>query len=395
MRVAIVTRAWFPNHQALLERVQSLLEKNGIELHYVLLAGPEAGRPWERSVGKPVPRFVAGMRFSVFGKEIMLNVGVKRVLDDIAPDVVVVSPWSEVGSFAAKLWAKRAGVPCIGWVMGIRTYHWTKIMAFRGFVTRLLVRQFVRGMNELFAYGDRVAIVVSEVTAFPLDRIVVVKHCVDEALYSFDSSAKKRTARETMRARFAIGKEEFVFGYIGQLSERKGFEILLEACRELWGEGYDFRLFVLGRGPSSHGLKLLSQQFPRRVAHLQRVESSELRHCYSMLDCVVIPSLFDDWSTVVNEAFCAGVPVIASEGAYVTWDLVRNGENGYVYSPERPGELSRCMRAAMKDREQLPQLGECGNALICGSWNMNISAGIWARQLTYWARQTTSKVRKK
>ncbi len=385
MRVAIVCRAWFPNHQALLERVQGHLTPKGIQLRYVLLADTEAGRPWTRAGGRVVPQVISGVQFSALGKEIMLNWGLSDALDQIAPDVVVISPWSELGSFVTKAWAKRARVPSIGWVMGVRSFHWNRMMAMRGIFTRSLLRRFVHGMDELFAYGDGVARAISSVTQFPLGKIVNVKHCVDESLYFFDSMAERSAARYKMRRNFSIDEGDFVFGYIGQLIKRKGFHMLLHACESLWLCGQKFKLFVLGRGPLNEALAEINRRFPGRVLSLDRIEPTKLRDCYAMADCVVVPSLFDDWSTVVNEAFCARTPVIASNGAYATLDLVRNGRNGYAFSAGRLDELGQCMSAAMAHRGILEKFGSAGHQFIKENWNIDISARIWSDRLAYWA----------
>src|SRR5438046_2207439 len=130
-------------------------------------------------------------------------------------------------------------------------------------------------MNELFATGRGVALTVSNITGDKFENIVNVQQCIDESLYSFASEAEKVHARGLMRNRLSIPEDAFVFGYVGQLIERKGIGILLNACAQLWNDGEDFRLFVLGSGVLQPVVDELSSKYPGRVVQLQRVAFSE------------------------------------------------------------------------------------------------------------------------
>ncbi|MGH9904076.1 MAG: glycosyltransferase, partial [Pyrinomonadaceae bacterium] len=59
-------------------------------------------------------------------------------------------------------------------------------------------------------------------------------------------------------------------------------------------------------------------------------------------DLLVLPSRWDGWGLVVNEAFAAGVPVIVSDCCGAA-DLIDHGVNGYVFRSERVNELRDCV----------------------------------------------------
>jgi glycosyltransferase involved in cell wall biosynthesis len=50
-----------------------------------------------------------------------------------------------------------------------------------------------------------------------------------------------------------------------------------------------------------------------------------------MADVFVLPSAFEPWGLVVNEALCFGLPVITSDKVGATGDLVQEGINGFIY----------------------------------------------------------------
>ena len=47
---------------------------------------------------------------------------------------------------------------------------------------------------------------------------------------------------------------------VGQLTERKGFAHLIQACRGLKDRGYDFECHIVGSGPEYEGLSILVNQ---------------------------------------------------------------------------------------------------------------------------------------
>ena len=68
---------------------------------------------------------------------------------------------------------------------------------------------------------------------------------------------------------------------------------------------------------------------------------------------LVLPSRWDGWGLVINEAFAAGVPVIASDrcgGA----DLIVQGANGYKFRSESVDDLRTCLSAFLtSDQKQM------------------------------------------
>ena len=58
---------------------------------------------------------------------------------------------------------------------------------------------------------------------------------------------------------------------------------------------------------------------------------------------LILPSRFDGWGVVVNEALSVGVPVIVSDTCGAA-DLVHHGENGYVFVSQNSESLRTCLK---------------------------------------------------
>lgn len=121
--------------------------------------------------------------------------------------------------------------------------------------------------------------------------------------------------------------------FIGTLISRKGLDVLIEAVKSLNKRGSSVSLDVYGHGDSS--------QFD--------FDQSIVRYCgiipfgcsqavIGNYDLLVLPSRYDGWGVVVNEALMAGIPVVCSNqvGAAA---VVESWRCGVIFSSEDVSDL--------------------------------------------------------
>lgn len=123
--------------------------------------------------------------------------------------------------------------------------------------------------------------------------------------------------------------------YAGQLEPHKGVLFLYET---LAASGLPFRLHVGGEGSLSGRLGALAKRDSRITFHgpytLQRLEK-----LLALCDVTAVPSLcYENSPAVIYESLAAGIPVIASRIGGVG-ELVRDGENGFLFDPGQPKAL--------------------------------------------------------
>ncbi len=138
---------------------------------------------------------------------------------------------------------------------------------------------------------------------------------------------------------FGVRRESYRIGFAGRLVYEKGVIFLLESLRFLEKEIDDLQLiivgddkYVAGGGIKAH-LDTLAREHPDRVFFLGNLSGEELRHFYSEIDVLVLPSIDpnESFGMVQVEAMCCGTPVVAS-------DLPGVNE---VISVSRFGQLAR------------------------------------------------------
>jgi glycosyltransferase involved in cell wall biosynthesis len=322
LRIAVIANMVDPNRVALFERVA---RQEGIELLVVYETGMETNRSWE------VPPDLsyrhsrlrsASVDLRRLGTDSYLHLTLRPLepISSFRPNVVVGAGggiWSSPANVAAFAARRRKGWAFIPW--------WGSFPKNEPSVARRLsepwIRHFVSHSDLCLAYGTRAARELQRLGVAP-----AAIRCVPNAVPRGEPSTTRRRPNHPVR-----------FLFVGQLIPRKGVAELLEAFSQL-PEG---ELYVAGDGP----LRDLVTQTGEsgRVTYLGHVDRSELQQLYADADVLMLPSRYEVWGLVINEALEHGLPVIATQAVGAVDDLVRGGVNGYV---TRTGEVDE-LREAM------------------------------------------------
>jgi glycosyltransferase involved in cell wall biosynthesis len=147
-------------------------------------------------------------------------------------------------------------------------------------------------------------------------------------------------------------KERTEVIFVGQLIHRKGVDFLLEAMVPLFDQHSDLFLSVVGAGIEAQALEACAQALgvQDRVNFEGTIGSDKIQARLVSADLLVLPSRWDGWGMVVNEALSAGVPVIASDRCGAA-DLVQHGVNGYVFRSEDVEDLRQCLRSFLENAD--------------------------------------------
>jgi len=146
-------------------------------------------------------------------------------------------------------------------------------------------------------------------------------------------------------------------GYIGQIAWHKGVHVLFEAIRQM----SDAPLSVRAYGDLTFYPGYVARQRKLMVGD-KRLELSGVCHpnklskVFRELDLIVVPSLwYENSPNVILEAFAHQTPVIASNLGGMA-ELVRDGENGLLFTPGDPGSLAHQLQRLLDEPQLLPAL---------------------------------------
>lgn len=186
-----------------------------------------------------------------------------------------------------------------------------------------------------------------------VDNSTIVQKCKDYKLKKDD--IKKDKALQ--------GKKIILF--VGQLIERKGVEYLIQAFGRIKEENDDFCLILIGDGNSKQKLKsMVAADNIKDVYFKGWVTEEEKIAFYAISDLFVLPTLSDLCPLVINEAMACSLPIVSTEAAGNSKDMVRNGENGHVVSPKNVSQLYESIKAVMINEELRNKMAKSSSAII-------------------------------
>lgn len=245
-----------------------------------------------------------------------------------SPDVVVgagAGIWSSPANLAAlvgRSWRRWAFVPWWGSFKRARP-TWPRRAA------EPWVRLFVRSADAWMAYGTRAARHVVELGADP--ERTVISPIVPPIAARASATATGNGA--------SVAPREPRYLFVGRLIERKGIAILLEAFRDVDGG----ELWIVGDGPLRDRIGAASSR-DSRVQLFGHLEGRQLEDLYRKATVFVLPSLYELWGLVINEALDHGLPVITTDEVGAADDLIDAGVNGLVVPTASPQALAGAMR---------------------------------------------------
>src|SRR4029453_16294494 len=142
-------------------------------------------------------------------------------------------------------------------------------------------------------------------------------------------------------------------GYVGTLVWHKGVHVLIDAIRQMPSDQAEVSIFGDTDTFPDYTAELRAAARGLRVRFMGRFERHRVADIYSQLDVLVVPSLWlENSPLVIHEGFMAGVPVVGARIGGIT-DLVRDGENGLLYSPKSSSALASALSRLATDRSRL------------------------------------------
>jgi len=238
---------------------------------------------------------------------------------------------------------------------------------------RLLLPPLFRGLGGALAIGTLSARYF-ESYGIPPERVFIAPYTVDNAF--FQSRAEEaRAEAKTWRAELGIPENDLVALYAAKLIPVKGCGDLIRAFGARPRK--NAHLVLVGDGPLRGELEALARDSGANVHFLGFVNQQRMPAAYALGDVFVLPSRFEPWGLVVNEAMNLGLPIIASDQVGAVPDLVLP-DNGWVFPATSVDSLASILDDALADRNALKNRGKASLQRI-SSWDIPHTAEAFVR----------------
>ncbi len=338
-RLAILTEIISPYRIPLFNALAQLAD---VDLHVIFLAETDPSlRQWQ--VYKEEIRFSYQILPSWrkrFGKyNVLLNSGVNRALDAVAPGVILCGGYSYIASWLSLIWARSHQVPFFLWSES-NLQDKRRELALVEFLKQEFLRKctgFVvpgRAAREYLYAGKRIR----------EDIIFTAPNAVDNELFATAAGAARRDEAK-WRREFHLPERYFLF--VGRLVREKGvFELLSAYAKLEESMRQQVGLVFVGDGSSRQRLQEQAATIsPGVIRFAGFAQRDQLGAHYALAEMLILPTYTDTWGLVVNEAMACGLPVILSRAAGCAVDLIREDWNGLLVPPKDVPSLTLAMRS--------------------------------------------------
>jgi 1,2-diacylglycerol 3-alpha-glucosyltransferase len=341
----------------------ALAQHERVDLHVVFLSETDAGlRQWR--VYKDEINFsyevLPSARFRTGRSSLILNWKLRACLKKFAPEAIICGGYNYVASWEALWWAKNRDTELILWSESNRHD------ARAGLEWVESLKAYFLSRCDRFVVPGKASSEYLQSLGAEAGTISIAPNAVDNDWFRRQADSVRERESE-FRQRLGLPDRFFLF--VGRLVAEKGIFDLLHAYDQLSADARStVGLVFAGDGLGKAELEWQAQSVnPGTICFPGFLHREDLASLYALAEALILPTHSDTWGLVVNEAMACGLPIIVTNVAGCSSDLVEDGWNGYVVPAQNPEELSRAMDALTRD-DQLRQ---------------KMSARSWHRILDY------------
>lgn len=207
----------------------------------------------------------------------------------------------------------------------------------------------------------------------PERKIYSCPYAVDNDRF-IGKSVLSETERNILLQEYDLPINKPIVVFASKLTRGKSPDDLLFCAEALNKKGIDFHLLIVGSGEMYDELiKLKNRLKINNISMLGFLNQTEMPKVFGISDIFVLTSKSDTWGLVVNEAMCAGLPVVVGEEMGCTDDLVISGVNGYKVKPGDIEYLTSVIGGLLTNPELLKKMKRESKNII-SKWNYSVCA---------------------
>ncbi len=272
----------------------------------------------------------------------LVNPVLPEVIKSSKLDVILVNGWSSLSHWLAYITAVFCGIPYMlrgeSHPNGKSAPNGESVSIYKRAARRALIRPLVRHADACLAIGKLNRDFYISCGAEP-HRIIDAPYSVDTERFT-RAGERGRARRILLLESVDLAPELPLVLFAARLQPRKA---PLDLVRAMDLMDRPANLVVIGDGPLRADMERLAAARPwMRV--LGFVNQTAIGGWYGAADLFVLPSRYEPWGLVVNEAMAAGAVPIVSDAVGCGPDLVAG--NGWIYPAGDVAALARTIALA-------------------------------------------------
>lgn len=335
MRIALVTNKRYPNPRGSSGGLEHLREELLMRGHKVFVFAST-----QKDGGRQEGQIYRFRVTELFGKRCVWNSWqVVHKLSSLEIDIVHTQQYDGLGK-VAKDWALRENIPWIQTVSDTVSVRKGKSIKENPSVIITPAKALKKMLEEQSFVGENIAVIPSG---------------VEPRLFEGANGL-------SIRRKWDIPSNAKVLLSVSRITQEKNSQFLFQSLLSLIKRREDVYLFCVGGGDLLEFFRteILAKGLQDRVFFTEEVSKYEMKHYYDAGDIFVYVSKEDFRATVVAEAMCAKLPVVAVRSGG-SQERIIDGVTGFLTKDlDKENEFSRKVEYLLENEEVACTFGIAG-----------------------------------
>jgi len=367
MKLALFTDTYHPSTNGIVYVIDILYENLVALGHEVVIIAPRPGLRGRHNPKLPNKKVVwipgvEGLLYDEYLVSVFSPTRTARKLSKMNFDLVMFFTPGQVGLLGAYV-AKQNGIPLVeqyatDLVEYIKIYPSTlpallALSASAPFALKMNLKEIAEVTRKLMAprkrqntWSQKTTIAILSGLHNSCDLVICVsekstKQLIEQGVKTKIVSIPTGVNRlpvnskkcKEFKTKYNVSDNDFIVLYVGRLGKEKNLDMLLDAFKIVIKKQPTAKLVMVGDFDYREQLELkaAATNYSDRIVFTGRIPRHKLGNVFCSGDVFVFPSLYDTQALVLNEAACAGLPIVWCDEPVN--EVVQNGINGILTKP--------------------------------------------------------------
>lgn len=300
--------------------------------------------------------FYPGVRFSF---PIFIKKYLQKAIQEFQPDIVHLQSHFILGRYLIKICGeKNIPVVATNHFMPENLVHYLPAPAFvKNAVSALAWFDFARIFNQAGQITTPTESAADLIRHFFRTPIKAISCGIDFQRFNPKNNG------EYLKKRYKIPDRPILL-YVGRLDKEKNLDLVIRAVAEA-SKQLNFQFVAAGTGAEKNNLINLAKDLgvENKITFAGFVPDDDLPNLYAIADCFIIAGTAELQSIVTMEAMASGLPILGVNAVALP-ELVKDGQNGFLFDYGNVNGLSKKMALIFSDKNLRDKMGKESLKLI-------------------------------
>ena len=268
-------------------------------------------------------------------------------------------------------WFDAAIVSQITGCRCIQTFHGIDSGKLKiDYLKKMLLKTIVKSTDSVTAVSESGSKLLSKNIGINSKKMKLIPNGVDTNIYF---QCYSRNKKKILRRKLSIREDGILFGCVAGFRQVKNHEGLIRAFSKLIRRcdgNSNFYLLLIGDGELKSRLINISRDEGIESQIIFMGQRRDVPDILRALDGFLLNSKTEGMSYAILEAMASGLPIIATDVGGNA-ELVKHGEEGFLYPEGDTPALVEYIQTVVKNRERLKIMGEKARRKVCSLYSLD------------------------